>query len=231
MKLLYEGKAKKFFFDEENKIYIQEFKDSLTAFNGEKYAEKEGKGKLNCQISTTLFKYLENNGIKTHFIKEGDSPNKMIVEYLDIIPLEVVMRNIAAGSIVKRLGLEKGKLFESPLFELYLKNDELGDPMINRWHAFSLGLATDKEIDSMVELAFKINKLLFDFFKKRGYNLVDIKFEFGRKNGELILGDEISPDTFRLWDNEGKNYDKDVFRKDTGDVIQTYEKVLEIVTQ
>lgn len=221
---VYEGKAKKMIPLDDMKV-IMEFKDDATAFNGEKKARFKGKGWLNAQISAKLFKILEEKGIKTHFIGvAGD--NRLIVERLRMYPLEVVVRNVVAGSLKKRLPLDEGTELVEPIVELYYKNDALGDPMINHHHAKVLGVDED-EIREMESIALKVNGILKEYFDRKGIILVDFKLEFGKNGrGEIILGDEISPDTCRFWDARTKeSLDKDVFRFDKGDLINAYEEL------
>ncbi|WP_088882257.1 phosphoribosylaminoimidazolesuccinocarboxamide synthase [Thermococcus sp. P6] len=218
---VYEGKAKRIIPLDETKV-IMEFKDDATAFNGKKKASLMGKGTLNARISALLFRVLEENGVKTHFIGvAGD--NRLIVERLKMYPLEVVVRNVVAGSLKRRLPLEEGTELPEPVVELYYKDDGLGDPMINRHHAKVLGISED-EIEEIERTALRVNSILRDYFKRRGIILVDFKLEFGRNGkGEIVLGDEISPDTCRFWDAETKrSLDKDVFRFDKGDLIEAY---------
>ncbi|WP_324736704.1 phosphoribosylaminoimidazolesuccinocarboxamide synthase [Thermococcus sp. SY098] len=220
----YEGKAKKMIPLDEGK-YLMEFKDDATAFDGKKKAQFKGKGWLNAQISAKMFKLLEEHGIKTHFIGiAGD--NKLIVEKLEMYPIEVVVRNIVAGSLKKRLPLREGTELKEPIVELYYKSDELGDPMINYYHAKILGVS-EEEIKEMEKIALKVNGVLREYFKERGILLVDFKLEFGKNaKGEIVLADEISPDTCRFWDAETKkSLDKDVFRFDKGDLISAYEEI------
>jgi len=226
---VYEGKAKKVIPLDDGKA-IMEFKDDATAFNGEKRAQFRGKGWLNAQISAVLFKVLEENGIKTHFIGiAGD--NRLIVERLKMYPVEVVVRNVVAGSLKKRLPLEEGTELPEPIIEFYYKDDSLGDPMINHHHAKVLGIS-EEEIKEMESIALRVNEVLRRYFAERGITLVDFKLEFGRNGrGEIVLGDEISPDTCRFWDAEtGKSLDKDVFRFDKGDLINAYEELYERLT-
>lgn len=226
---VYEGKAKKVIPLDDGKA-IMEFKDDATAFNGEKKAQFRGKGWLNAQISAFLFKVLEENGIKTHFIGiAGD--NRLIVERLKMYPVEVVVRNVVAGSLKKRLPLEEGTELPEPIIELYYKDDSLGDPMINHHHAKVLGIS-EEEIKEMESIALRVNEVLRRYFAERGITLVDFKLEFGRnERGEIVLGDEISPDTCRFWDAETrKSLDKDVFRFDKGDLINAYEELYERLT-
>ncbi|WP_297421017.1 phosphoribosylaminoimidazolesuccinocarboxamide synthase [Thermococcus sp.] len=226
---VYEGKAKKVIPLDDEKA-IMEFKDDATAFDGKKKAQFRGKGWLNAQISAYLFKVLEENGIKTHFIGVAGG-NRLIVEKLEMYPLEVVVRNIVAGSLKKRLPLEEGVKLPEPLVELYYKDDSRGDPMINHHHAKVLGI-DEAEVREMERIALKINEVLTEYFAGRGVILVDFKLEFGKNGrGEIILGDEISPDTCRFWDAETKkSLDKDVFRFDRGDLINAYEELYQRLT-
>ncbi len=226
---VYEGKAKRVIPLDDGKV-ILEFKDDATAFDGKKKARFKGKGWLNAQISAVLFKVLEENGIKTHFIGiAGD--NRLIVERLKMYPIEVVVRNVVAGSLKKRLPLEEGTELPEPIVELYYKDDGLGDPMINHYHAKVLGVS-EEEVREMERIALKVNEVLRKYFTERGIILVDFKLEFGKnERGEIVLGDEISPDTCRFWDAETKeSLDKDVFRFDKGDLISAYEKLYERLT-
>ena len=228
MKLLYEGKAKKIYETDNPNEVICEFKDSLTAFNGEKASSESGKGALNCAITTLIFEALEKEGIPTHLIKKIDE-NKQLVKKVDIIPIEVVVRNIAAGSLCRRLGLKEGEKLPFPIVEFYYKNDELNDPLINDDHAMILNLVENrKELDLLRDYGRRINQFLIEFFDKIGLILVDFKVEFGKdKDGNIILADEITPDSCRLWDKEtGKKMDKDLFRFDLGDIKEAYEEIL-----
>ena len=228
MELLYEGKAKRIYkTDKENEV-ICEFKDSLTAFNGEKASQESGKGALNCAITTLIFEALEKEGIPTHLIKQIDE-TKQLVKKVDIIPIEVVVRNIVAGSLAKRLGLKEGTKLPFAIVEFYYKNDELNDPLINDDHAIILNLVEDrKELDTLREYGRKVNEFLIDFFDKVGLILVDFKIEFGKdEEGNIILADEITPDSCRLWDKQtGKKLDKDLFRFNLGDIKEAYSEVL-----
>ncbi|ASJ06413.1 phosphoribosylaminoimidazolesuccinocarboxamide synthase [Thermococcus pacificus] len=220
----YEGKAKKIIPLDDGKV-VMEFKDDATAFDGGKKAQFKGKGWLNAQISAHLFRVLEEKGIKTHFIGvAGD--NKLIVEKLDMYPLEVVVRNVVAGSLKKRLPLDEGTELKEPIVELYYKDDSLHDPMINYYHAKVLGI-DESEVKEMERIALKVNEILREYFRERGIILVDFKLEFGKNGrGEIVLGDEISPDTCRFWDAKtGKSLDKDVFRFDKGDLVKAYEEL------
>ncbi len=227
-KLLYEGKAKKIWESEDPNLYIAEFKDSLTAFDAQKKATEEGKGALNCKISAYLFKLLEEYGVKTHFV-ECISENEMVIKKAQMIPIEVVVRNIAAGSLTRRLGIPQGKVLPFSLVEFYYKCDELHDPLINDEHALLLNLV-DKESDleELKRLGREVNVVLKSFFDKANLNLVDFKIEFGKDSeGNIILADEISPDSCRFWDKEsGEKLDKDRFREDLGGVKVAYEEVL-----
>ncbi len=223
--MLYEGKAKKVYRTDDNEKYIIEYKDDATAFNGVKKGTIVGKGIINNKMSALLFELLEEKGIPTHFI-ELLNDREMLVKDVKILPLEVIMRNVAAGSLAKRLGLEEGTVMKTPVLEFSYKNDELGDPMINDYHIKAIELATDEEVDKVKEYAFKINKILVEFFKERNINLIDFKIEFGLHKGEVILADEISPDTCRLWDaTTNKKLDKDRFRRDLGNVEEAYEEI------
>ena len=228
MKLLYEGKAKKIYETDNKNEVICEFKDSLTAFNGEKKDEESGKGALNCAITTLIFEALEKEGIPTHLIKQIDE-TKQLVKKVDIILIEVVVRNIVAGSLAKRIGLKEGEKLPFTIVEFYYKNDELNDPLINDDHAMVLKLVdSKKELDLLREYGLKINKFLSEFFDKVGLTLVDFKIEFGKdENGKILLADEITPDSCRLWDKKtGKKLDKDLFRFDLGDIKEAYSEVL-----
>ncbi len=229
--MLYEGKAKQIFASDNEDQLIVHFKDDATAFDGQKKGQIAQKGIINNKISNFFFKLLEEKGIKTHLIKELNERDSL-VKKVDIIPLEVVMRNIAAGSIAKRLGLEEGTKLPAPVLEFYYKNDDLGDPLINRSHIEVLELADEEELRILAEMAEEINKILFDFLKNQGIDLVDFKLEFGKnKDGEIILADEISPDTCRFWDSETQQkLDKDRFRRDLGDVEAAYHEMLKRIT-
>lgn len=231
MKLLYEGKAKQLFQCENNEeIYIH-YKNSATAFNGEKKKEFDKKGILNNTITSFIFEYLERNGIETHFIKKVNDTDQ-ICKHVKIIPLEVITRNIVAGSMAKRYGLEEGMKLKKPIFELSYKNDELNDPLINDDHAIALGIVSEEELSFIKKETEKINELLKKFFLKAGLILVDFKIEFGKtSDGKTILSDEISPDTCRLWDVKTRNkLDKDRFRRNLGSVMDAYEEVLRRIT-
>ncbi len=226
--LLYEGKGKRLYKCEDKDLLISEFKDDLTAFNAQKTGQEKGKGALNCKISTELFKLLEENGIKTHLV-ETLSDNEQLVKKVDIIPLEVVVRNVATGSLVKRLGIEDGTVLPFALVEFYYKDDELGDPLLNDEHCLLLDIASDSELEELKRLGREINVILKSFFLKRDLNLIDFKVEFGKdKEGNILLSDEISPDSCRFWDvNTKEKLDKDRFRQGLGGVKMAYEEVLQ----
>ncbi len=229
--LIYEGKAKRLYSTEIEDELIQEFKDDATAFNGLKKDKIAHKGELNNKITSIIFGHLINEGIPTHFIKRL-SDTEMLVKRVSIIKAEVVCRNIAAGSLVKKLGFEEGTELDPPIIELYLKSDELGDPLFTDAHVLALGIATKEELEKIKGLTLKINVILKKFFAERGINIVDFKLEFGRdKDGNVILADEISPDTCRLWDAKtGKKLDKDRFRFDLGNVEEAYKEIMERVS-
>lgn len=225
--LLYEGKAKQIFSTENENEFIVYYKDDATAFNGEKKAEIASKGILNNKISTIMFGELAKEGIESHFIKSL-SDREMLVKKVEILPLEVIVRNITAGSFCKRYGVEEGIVLDTPIFEMSYKNDDFGDPLLNDDHAVALKLATREEIDFLRTQTLKINEIMKKLFLKMDLKLVDFKLEFGKDvNGKVILADEISPDTCRLWDvNTNEKLDKDRFRRDLGDLVQGYEEVL-----
>lgn len=225
--MLYEGKAKKVFATDDDDKVIVKFKDDATAFNGEKKGQISQKGIINTAISNIFFELLEEKGIPTHLL-EVLTDDEVLVRKLDIIPIEVVMRNIAAGSLAKRLGLEEGTPLKRPVLEFYYKDDDLGDPMINIYHIYAEELAKDTEINTIKKLAFEINDILFEFLKVKGIDLVDFKLEFGKdKEGKIYLADEVSPDTCRFWDSESKEkLDKDRFRRDLGKVEDAYQEIL-----
>ena len=226
--LLYEGKAKKVWNTEDDTLLISEFKDDLTAFNGEKKSSEEGKGALNNKISTELFKLLNKKGISTHFVKMLDD-NNMLHKRCDVIPIEVIVRNIATGSLSRNLGIEDGKALPFTLVEFDYKNDELGDPKLNDQHCLILELVKDaEELDYIRFMARRINTIMQEFFEDKGLIVVDFKLEFGRDtNGNIILIDELSPDNFRFWDKAtGQSMDKDRFRKGQGGLKVAYQEVL-----
>lgn len=227
--MLYEGKAKKIFLTEKLDEVIHYFKDDATAFNAQKRGTILEKGVVNNKISATLFQYLAEAGTPSHFIQQLND-REMLTRRVKIIPVEVVVRNRATGSIVKRLGLEEGLIIDPPLVEFFYKDDSLGDPLISEDHIRLLKLATLSQIEELRQQALKINEVLKPFFQKRGMMLVDFKLEFGLWNGQIILADEISPDTCRFWDIQtGERMDKDRFRKDLGRIEETYQEVLKRV--
>ncbi|MBR2773514.1 MAG: phosphoribosylaminoimidazolesuccinocarboxamide synthase [Selenomonadaceae bacterium] len=228
--LLYEGKAKSVFeTDNPNELLIY-FKDDATAFNGEKHGTIEGKGIINNKLSEFFFKQLKDRGVKSHFV-EKIGEREMIVKRLDMIKLEVVVRNIVAGSLVKRLGLEEGTPLTVPVVEYYYKSDELGDPMLNRWHIMALDLAKIDELNQMEHVALSVNNILRDLLRAKNVDLIDFKLEFGRFDGEVLLADEISPDNCRFWDTvTHEKLDKDRFRQDLGGVVEAYQEMLQRLT-
>lgn len=227
--MLYEGKAKKIFLTEKDDEVIQYFKDDATAYNAEKKGTILEKGIVNNKISTRLFQVLADAGIPSHFIQQLND-REMLARRVDIILIEVVVRNRATGSIIKRLGLEEGMFINPPLVEFFYKDDSLGDPLITDDHIRLLKLATPAQVTELRDQAIKINEVLLPFFQKRGMMLVDFKLEFGLWNGQIILADEISPDTCRFWDIQtGERMDKDRFRKDLGRIEETYQEVLKRV--
>lgn len=224
--LLYVGKAKKVYSTNDPALCIFEYKDDATAFNGQKKGSFEGKGIINNQMANFIFRLLEKKGVKTHLVKEM-SPRETLVKKVDIIPLEVIVRNVAAGSFSKRYGVEEGTPFKAPTLEFSYKNDELGDPLINDYQAIALGVITREEIDIISDIAFKVNEGLKEIFLNIGIKLIDFKIELGKTvDGEIVLADEISPDTCRLWDAEtNKKLDKDRFRRDLGEFSEVYHEV------
>ncbi|GAA0123212.1 MAG: phosphoribosylaminoimidazolesuccinocarboxamide synthase [Clostridium argentinense] len=224
--LIYEGKAKKVFSTDKSDEVLVYYKDDATAFNGEKKASIASKGILNNSITSLLFERLNEKGVKTHFIKKV-SDREQLCKKVEIIPLEVIVRNVAAGSMAKRYGLEEGSKLKTTVLELSYKNDALGDPLINDYHAVAMGIATFDDLNYIYGVATEVNELLKDFFKAENIKLIDFKLEFGRLNGEILLADEISPDTCRLWDmTTGEKLDKDRFRRDLGDLVEGYTEVL-----
>lgn len=229
--LLYEGKAKKVYTTEDERYYIVSYKDDATAFNGEKKGTILGKGVVNNRMSNIMCHMLEENGIETHYVEELND-RETVVKAVEIVPLEVIVRNVAAGSFSKRFGVEEGTVLKNPTLEFCLKDDALGDPMINDYHILALGIATPEELQIMSEMTFKINALLKEYFDKIGVKLIDFKIELGRVDGKIILADEISPDTCRFWDKEtNKKLDKDRFRRDMGGVEEVYAEMLNRVTK
>lgn len=228
---LYEGKAKKVFATGDPALVIVSYKDDATAFNGEKKGTIAGKGVINNKMSNLLMQMLEQNGVPTHFVEEL-SDRDTVVKKVSIVPLEVIVRNISAGSFAKRYGVEEGIVFEKPTFEFSYKNDALGDPLLNTSHALALKLATEEEINTIRTMALKVNDLLKAYFAKRNVTLVDFKLEFGRlADGAIVLADEISPDTCRFWDSAtGEKLDKDRFRRDLGGVEEAYQEMMRRLT-
>ena len=224
---LYEGKAKKVFATEDPELLIVQYKDDATAFNGLKKGTIFGKGIINNQMSNRLMAMLETEGIPTHFVQEL-SQRETLVKKVSIVPLEVIVRNIAAGSFAKHYGVEEGVVFDQPTIEFSYKNDALGDPLLNTHHALALKVSTEEEIETIKDYSFRINELLKAFWKSCGVTLVDFKLEFGRlADGTIVLADEISPDTSRLWDSKtGEKLDKDRFRRDLGGVEEAYSEIM-----
>ncbi|MFP3154354.1 phosphoribosylaminoimidazolesuccinocarboxamide synthase [Lachnospiraceae bacterium ZAX-1] len=223
--LLYEGKAKKVFSTDLKDVLIVDYKDDATAFNGEKKGTIVGKGVINNRMSNAIMKVLEKEGVPTHFVEEL-SERETAVKKVEIVPLEVIIRNVSAGSFAKKLGIEEGRKLLAPTLEFSYKDDALGDPMINDYYALALGIATKEEIAAITDDAFKVNVVLQSFFAEIGIDLIDFKLEFGRYEGKVILADEISPDTCRLWDAKTKEkLDKDRFRRDMGNVEGAYQEV------
>lgn len=227
---LYEGKAKKVYKTSDSNIYLVDYKDDATAFNGLKKGSIKDKGYYNNQISAVFFKLLQEKGIPNHFLElTGD--RSMLVKTLEIIAVEVVVRNIVAGSLAKRVGQPEGTKLPFPILEFYYKDDELGDPMINDYHIKALGLASEEEMATISKLALRVNEILLEYLTPLEIELVDFKLEFGRHQGEILLGDEISPDTCRFWDTATQEkLDKDRFRRDLGKVEEAYQEVLRRLT-
>ena len=223
---LYEGKAKKVFATEDPALCIVSYKDDATAFNGLKKGTIAGKGVVNNRMSNLMMQLLEKSGVPTHFVEEL-SDRDTLVKKVKIVPLEVIIRNVSAGSFAKHYGVEEGIVFDEPTIEFSYKNDELGDPLLNSYHALALKLATKEEIETIKKYAFKVNEVLSEYFKTLGIRLVDLKLEFGRlEDGTIVLADEISPDTCRLWDiKTNEKLDKDRFRRDMGGVEDAYKEV------
>ena len=224
---LYEGKAKKVFKTDDPEVLMVDYKDDATAFNGEKKGTIQAKGIINNRVTNHLMKMLEDQGIPTHLIKEI-SDRETLVKKVTIVPLEVIIRNVAAGSFSKRYGVEEGKELLAPTLEFSLKNDDLGDPLINSYHVLALGLATQEEIDTIAKYAFKVNEILKKYLLDLGIKLIDFKLEFGKtSDGTIVLADEISPDTCRFWDKDtNEKLDKDRFRRDMGGVENAYEEIM-----
>lgn len=232
---LYEGKAKKVYATGDPDYVIVSYKDDATAFNGLKKGTIAGKGVINNKMSNMMMSMLEKKGIPTHFVEQIDDRNT-IVRKVQIVPLEVIIRNVAAGSFSKRYGVPEGTPFASPTIEFSYKNDDLGDPLINDYHALALGLATAEEIDTIKKMAFAVNDAMKEFFKKLNIDLIDFKLEFGRYKGQIVLADEISPDTCRFWEagtwdtTKHVSLDKDRFRRDLGGVEDAYKEVFKRLT-
>lgn len=224
---LYEGKAKKVYATENPELYIVSYKDDATAFNGEKKGTIVGKGSINNRMTNMLMQVLEKKGVPTHFVEELND-RETVVKKVSIVPLEVIIRNISAGSFAKRFGVEEGIVFDDPTIEFSYKNDELGDPLMNAYHAIALKLATREEIETIKKMAFTVNDTLKAYFLGLNIKLVDFKIEFGRlSDGTIVLADEISPDTCRLWDKDtNEKLDKDRFRRDLGGTEEAYQEVM-----
>lgn len=228
---IYEGKAKILYTTDDPDLVIQYFKDDATAFNAAKKGSIDQKGVINNKISTKIFEMLESRGIATHFVKQL-SDREMLAKRVSIVPLEVIIRNRAAGSLCRLLGLQEGMTLACPILEFCYKEDKLGDPMINEYHIRALKFATDEEVAKIKTMVFKINDAMRDFFAALNIELIDFKLEFGRYKNEIILADEISPDTCRLWEvGTGEKLDKDRFRRDLGNIEQAYQEVLRRVTR
>ncbi len=227
---LYEGKAKKVFATDDPNLVIVSYKDDATAFNGEKKGTIAGKGAINNVMSNHMFQLLEQQGVPTHFVEQL-SDRETVVKKVSIVPLEVIVRNISAGSFAKRYGVKEGIVFDEPTFELSYKNDDLGDPLMNEYHAIALGLATRGEIELIKSMTFKVNEVMKQYFDTLNVTLVDFKLEFGKTaDGTIVLADEISPDTCRLWDKTtGEKLDKDRFRRDMGGVEEAYQEIMKRV--
>ena len=229
--MLYEGKAKRVFATDDEGVLLHRYKDDATAFNAKKRGSWEGKGKTNATMSAALFEYLETQGVPTHFVEQVDDES-ITTKKLEMLPVEVIVRNIAAGSLARLLGFEEGRKLKAPIVELCYKDDDLGDPMLNWYHFRELGVS-DEELEFCEELGLRVNAVLAPFFEDRGITLVDFKIEAGRDAvGQLMLADEISPDTCRFWDKEtGEKLDKDRFRNDMGGVEEAYAEMLRRVTE
>lgn len=227
---LYEGKAKKVFATDDPDLVVVDYKDDATAFNGLKKGQITGKGAINNRMSNMMFSMLAKSGIPTHFVEEIDE-RRTVVKKVQIVPLEVIVRNVAAGSFSKRYGVAEGTPLKVTGFEFSYKDDSLGDPMINDYYALAMGLATEKEIETIKRMAFRVNELLKEYFLSIGIDLIDFKLEFGRFKGQIILADEISPDTCRFWDTKTKEkLDKDRFRRDMGGVEGAYQEMMNRIT-
>ena len=233
---IYEGKAKKVYATDDPDFVIVSYKDDATAFNGLKKGTIVGKGVINNKMTNMMMKMLEKKGVPTHFVEEIDDRNT-IVKKVEIVPLEVIIRNVAAGSFSKKYGVPEGTPFKAPTIEFSYKNDELGDPLINSYHALALGLATKEEIETIKAMAFKVNDIMKEFFKHLNIDLIDFKLEFGRYKGQIVLADEISPDTCRFWEagtwdtTHHTSLDKDRFRRDLGGVEDAYNEIFKRLTE
>ena len=229
---LYEGKAKKVFATDDENLYIVSYKDDATAFNGFKKGQIAGKGVINNKMSNMLMAMLEKSGVPTHFVEEIND-RETVVKKVEIVPLEVIIRNVSAGSFAKHYGVEEGIIFDEPTIEFSYKNDDLGDPLLNAYHAIALKLATREEIELIKTMAFKVNEVLKEYFKKLNIRLIDFKLEFGKTpGGKIILADEISPDTCRFWDMDtNEKLDKDRFRRDLGGVEDAYNEVMRRISE
>lgn len=227
MEMLYEGKAKKVYATDDPEICIVSYKDDATAFNGLKKGTIAGKGVVNNRMSNFMFRLLEKQGVPTHYVEEL-SDRETAVKKVSIVPLEVIVRNTAAGSLSKRLGLPEGTPMKTPVLEYSYKNDDLGDPMVNDYHIFAMELATKEELAQIASMSFQINEIMVEFFKSVGVDLIDFKIEFGKtSDGKILLADEISPDTCRFWDvNTHEKLDKDRFRRDMGGVEDAYAEMM-----
>ena len=226
---LYEGKAKKVFATNDPDLVIVDYKDDATAFNGEKKGTISGKGVINNKMTNYMFKLLEKEGVPTHLVEEI-SDRETIVKKVEIVQLEVIIRNVAAGSFSKRMGVPEGQKLLTPILEFSYKNDDLGDPFINDYYALALGIATREELDKIAEYAFKVNDFMVNFFKKINIDLIDFKIEFARFHDQILLADEISPDTCRFWDSTThEKLDKDRFRRDMGGVEEAYQEMIKRV--
>lgn len=224
--MIYEGKAKKVFETNDPDLCIVSYKDDATAFNGQKKGTIVGKGVVNNRMSNFMFKLLEKKGIKTHFVEELNDRDT-VVKKVEIVPLEVIVRNKAAGSLSKRLGLPEGTPMKTTVLEFCYKDDDLGDPIVNEYHILAAELATKEEVDAIADMALKVNEIMVDFFKSVNIDLIDFKLEFGRYKGGIVLADEISPDTCRFWDiHTQEKLDKDRFRRDMGGVEEAYAEVM-----
>ena len=225
--MLYEGKAKKVYATENPELYIVSYKDDATAFNGLKKGTIAGKGVINNRVTNYMMKLIEEQGIPTHFVEEL-SGTDTVVKKVQIVPLEVIIRNIAAGSMAKRLGIDEGRVLNCPVFELSYKDDDLGDPMINESHVLAMGYATEEELNTIKTYALKVNEIMKEFFLKINVELVDFKLEFGKlSDGTIVLADEISPDTCRFWDSRThEKLDKDRFRRDLGNAEGAYQEMM-----